>query len=204
MSPSPDRVGGREQAEGRMRPDDPALIEQSETARRFQHALDDEHHVRTAGVILVEAQRDIVLVGPGQDAVPELGDLHALLHHDGVLADEIDPAHMAVQIDANAGPVQTRRDLLDMRRFAGTVVARHHDAAVEGEAGKDRQRRLFVEQIVGIDIRHMRIGFRIGRHDHAGLEAEFLLHRHRRVGQVGDIAFDLVHNVSTGEAKLRR
>ena len=134
-----DRVGGGEQAEGRMRADDAALVEQRQAARRFQHALDDEHHVRAAGVVLVEAQRDIVLVGPGQDAVAEFGDLHAVLDDDGVLADEVDAADMAVEVDAHARPVEARRDLLDMGRLAGAVIARHHDAAVVGEAGEDRR-----------------------------------------------------------------
>ncbi len=44
-----------------MRADDAVLVEQREPARHFQHALDDEHHIGTAGVIFVEAQRDIVL-----------------------------------------------------------------------------------------------------------------------------------------------
>ena len=73
-----DRVGGREQPERRMRPDHAALVEQREPAGGFQHALDHEHHVRPAGVIFVEAERDIVLVGPRQDAVAEFGHLHAV------------------------------------------------------------------------------------------------------------------------------
>ena len=200
----PDRVGGGEEPEGRVRPDDAALVEQGQAARRFQHALDDEHHVRAAGVVFVEAERDIVLVGPGQDAVAEFGDLHAFLDDDGVLADEVDAADMAVEVDAHAGPVEAGGDLLDMGRLAGAVIARHHDAAVEGEAGEDGERGLLVEQIVGIEVRHMLGRGRIGRHHHLGLEAEFLLYRHRRVGKVGDVAVDLVHNVLTRGASLRR
>ena len=41
----------------------------------------------------------------------------------------------------------------------------------------------------------MRVGGRIGRHHHLRVEAEFLLDRHGRVGKVGDVAVDLVHNV---------
>ena len=125
-----DRVGGREQPEGRMRPDHPVLVEQRQAARDFQHALDHEHHVRAAGVVFVEAQRDIVLQRPGQDAVAEFGDLLAVLEDDRVLADEIDAADMAVEIDAHAGPVEPRGDLLDMGRLAGAVIAGDHDAAV--------------------------------------------------------------------------
>ena len=178
-----------------MRPDDAALVEQRQAARRFQHALDDEHHVRPAGIVFVEAERDIVLIGPGQDAVAEFGDLHAFLDHDRILADEVDAADMAVEVDAHAGPVEARRDLLDMRRLAGAVIARHDDAAVVGKARQDRQRRLPVEQIVGIDVGHMLVGRRIGRHHHLGIEAEVFLHRDGRVRQVGDVAIDLVHSV---------
>ena len=46
--------------------------------RNFQYALDDEHHVRAAGVIFVEHQRDVMLERPGQDAVAEFGDLLAV------------------------------------------------------------------------------------------------------------------------------
>ena len=134
-----------------------------------------------------------MLVGPGQDAVAEFGDLHAFLDDDGVLADEVDTADMAVEVDAHAGPVEPGRDLLDMGRLAGAVIARHHDAAVVGKARQDRHGGVLVEQIVGIDVRHMFGGHRIGRHDHLGLEAEFFLHRHSRVRQIGDIAIDLVH-----------
>ena len=40
------------------------LVEQRQLARGFQHALDHEHHVRAAGVIFVEHERDVVLVAP--------------------------------------------------------------------------------------------------------------------------------------------
>ena len=60
---------------------------------------------------------------PGQNPFAEFGDLLAVLQHDGILADQIDAADMAVQIDAHAGPVQPRRDLFDMGRFAGAVIA---------------------------------------------------------------------------------
>ena len=123
-----------------MRPDHAALVEQREPAGRFQHALDHEHHVRAAGIVLVEAERDVVLVGPGQDAVAEFGHLHAVADDDGVLADEIDTADVAVEIDAHARPVEPGRDLLDVGRFAGAVIAGDDDAAVVREAGEDRER----------------------------------------------------------------
>ena len=97
-----DGVGGGEQAERRVRLDHAALVEQREPAGGFQHALDHEHHVRAAGVVFVEAERDVVLVGPGQDAVAEFGDLLAVLDDDGVLADQVDAADVAVEVDAHA------------------------------------------------------------------------------------------------------
>ena len=62
---------------------------------------------------------------------------------------------MAVQVDADAGPVQPRRHLFDMGGLAGAVIALDHDAAVEGKARQDRQGGLAVEAIGRVDLRHM-------------------------------------------------
>jgi len=62
-----------------MRPDHSVLIQQRQFALDFQHALDDEHHVRAAGVVLVEHQSAGVLQSPWQDALTEFGDLLAVL-----------------------------------------------------------------------------------------------------------------------------
>ena len=169
----------------RMRPNDAALIEQGQATRNLQHPLDDEHHVGTARVILVEAQGDIVLDRPGQHAVAELRDLLAVLEHDRVLADEIDAGDVAVEVDAHARPVQARGDLLDVRRLARAVIAGDHHPAVEGEACENRERRVPVEQIVRIEIRHMFVVLRIGRDLHIGIDAESLSHRYAGVGQTG-------------------
>ncbi len=122
-----------------MRADHLRLVEQRELAGDLQHALDDEHDVGAPGVVLVEHERGVGLQRVGQDAFAELGHLQAVLQHDGVLADEIDAAHVAVEIDADARPVEPRRHLLDVRRLAGAVVALDHDAAVVLEAGEDRR-----------------------------------------------------------------
>src|SRR6185437_2263543 len=122
-----DGVGGREQPKRRMWLDHLVLVEQRQPAGDLQHALDHEHHVGTAGIVFIEYQRYVVLQRPGQNAIAEFGDLLAVLDDDGILADQVDPADMAVEIDAHAGPVQPRRDLLDMRRLAGAVIARDHD-----------------------------------------------------------------------------
>ena len=162
-----------------------ALVEQRQPARHFEHALDDEHHVRPAGVVFVEAERDVVLQRPGQHAVAELGHLLAVLQHDRVLADEVDAGDVAVEVDAHAGPVEPRGDLLDVRRLAGAVIAGDHHPAVEGEAGEDGERRLAVEQVVRIEVRHVLLGCRIGRRLHVRIDAEHLAHGNAGVRQAG-------------------
>ena len=168
-----------------MRLDHLVLVEQRQAAGRFQHALDHEHHVRAAGVVFVEAERDIVLQRPRQDAVAEFGHLHAFPDHDRILADEIDAADVAVEIDPHARPVEARRHLLDMRRLAGAVIAGDDDPAVLGKAGKDGKRRRPVEPVVGIDVGDVLVGFRIGGNFHVAVEAEELADRHLHVRQAG-------------------
>ncbi len=133
-----DRVGGREQAEIRVRRDHAVLVQQGQLAGAFQNALDHEHHVRTAGIVFVEGDRHRALKGPGQDAFTEFGDLLAFLQDDGVLADHVDPADMAVQVDPDQRPVEAGGHLLDMGGFPCAVIALHHDTAVVLEPGEDR------------------------------------------------------------------
>ena len=156
----------------------------------FEHALDHEHDVGAAGVVFVEHQRDIVLIGPGQDAVAEFGDLLAVADHDRILADEVDTADVAVEIDAHAWPVEPRRNLLDMGRFAGAVIAGDDHAPVAGKARQDGERGRPVEPVIGIDVRHMLVRLRIGRHLHVAVEAEDLpdgdLHVRQRRGGFGN------------------
>ena len=96
-----------------------------------------------------------MLVGPGKDALAELGDLLAVLQHDRILADQIDPADVAIKVDANARPIETRGDLFDVGRLAGAMIAGDHDASVVGEAGEDGQCRFAIEKIVLIKVRHV-------------------------------------------------
>ena len=169
-----------------MRPDHLVLVEKRELARDLEHALDHEHHVGAAGIVLVEAERDIALQRPGQDPVAELGDLQAVLDHDRVLADEVDAADVAVQVHAHERPVEARGHLLDMGRFPGAVVAGDHDAAVVREAGEDRQRRVLVEHVVRVEVGHVLLALRIGGNFHVDVEAEYLSHRHFHVGERGE------------------
>ena len=152
----------------------------------LEHALDDEHHVRPAGVVLVEAQRGVALQAIGQHAFPELGDLLAVLQDDRVLADQVDAADVAVEIDADAGPVEPGCHLLDVRRLAGAVIALDHHAPVVLEAGQDRQRHFPVEHVVAVDIRHVVAGLGIGRHLEVGVDAEELAHGHLHVRHAGN------------------
>ena len=169
-----------------MRLDHLVLVEQRQAAGDFQHALDHEHHVRAAGVVFVEAERDVVLERPRQDAVTEFGDLLVVLDDDGVLADQIDTADVAVEIDAHAGPIEPRRHLLDMGRLAGAVIAGDHDAAVLGKAGENGERGRPVETVIRVDIGHVLVGLGIGRHFHVAVDAEKLADRHFHVRQAGD------------------
>jgi hypothetical protein len=59
---------------------------------------------------------------------------------------------VAVEVDAQAGPVEAGGDLLDMGRLAGAVIARDDDAAVAREAREDRERGRPVEQVIRIEI----------------------------------------------------
>ena len=121
--------------------DHAVLVEQREVPVRFQHALDHEHHVGTPGIVFVEADRHWLLQRPRQDAFAELGHLLAVLEHDRVLADEVDTADVAVQVDAHARPIEARGHLLDVGRLAGAVIALDHHATIVGKACEDRERR---------------------------------------------------------------
>ena len=75
-----------------------------------------------SGVVFVKAQGDRPLQGPGQHALAEFGDLFAVLEDDGVLADQIDAADVAVQVHADHRPVEPGGDLFDVRRLAGENI----------------------------------------------------------------------------------
>jgi hypothetical protein len=143
----------------------------------LQHALDHEHHVRTAGIVFVEDDRGRIAERPGQDALLELGHLLAAAQLDRVLPDQVDPADVAVEVHAHAGPVEPRRDLFDMGRLAGAVIALDHHAAVVGEARKDRQRRVGVELVGRVDLGHAVGALGEALHHHVGVDPEDLADR---------------------------
>jgi len=110
----------------------------------------------------------------------------AVAQEDGVAADEVEPAQVAVEVDAHARPVQARRHLLDVRRLAGAVIAGDDHPPVLGEPGEHRQRGLAIEEIVLVDIGDMLVGLREGRHFHVGIDPEHLAHLYHAVGGVED------------------
>ena len=165
-----------------MRNDHPVLIQKRHFAFDFQDTLDDEHHIGPPGVIFVEANGHRILQRPRQNALAELGHLHAVTDDDGVFADQIDAADMAVQINANARPIEARRHLLEMGRFAGAVIALDHDAPIVGEASQQAERGVVVKALGRINRRDML--FRLGerRDFHVAVDAERLAHRYGDVG----------------------
>ena len=182
-----DRVGGGEQPERRVRPHHPVLVQQRQLALDLEHPLDHEHHVGPAGIVLVEHQRHRVLQRPGQHALAILGDLLAVAQHDRVLADQVDARDVAVEVDPDARPVETGGDLLDVRRFAGAVIALDHHAAVVGEARKDRERGAAIEPVGLVDLRHVLGRLRERRHLQVGVDPEGLPDRDRDVRRGGQI-----------------
>ena len=82
------------------------------------------------------------------------------------------------------GQFEPRRDLLDMGRLAGAVIALDHHPAVLREAGADRERRVGIEHIGGIEIGHALVGLAEGRHLHVAVDAEQVAHLHHLVGRV--------------------
>src|SRR5215471_5036986 len=179
-----DGVRRREQPEAGVRPDHAVLVEQGQLALDLEHPLDHEHDVRAAGIVLVEAQRHRVLQRPWQQALAELGDLFVVAQHDRILADEIDTADVAVEIDADARPVEPRGDLLDMGGFAGAVIPTDHHPPVEREASEDRERRVMVEAVGIVEIGDVLARLAERRHLEVAIDPEGLAHRDRDVGLV--------------------
>jgi hypothetical protein len=81
---------------------------------------------------------------------------------------------VAVEIDADAGPVEARRHLLDVRRLAGSVVTLDHHAAVVLEAREDREGHIAIEKIIRIEIRDVLISLGIGRNFKIAIDSEDL------------------------------
>ena len=185
------RVGRREQPEPRVRRDDLVLVQQRELAVMLEHALDHEHHVRPPRVVFVKDDGHGVAQRPGQDALVELGHLAAVAQLDRVLADQVDPADMAVKVHPHRRPVQPRRHLFDMRGLSCAVIALDHDAPVVGEPRQDRERRIRVELVGRVDLRHAVAALRKSLDPHVGVDPEHVAHR----DLLGRSCRRLVHSV---------
>ena len=172
-----DGVGGGKQAEIGVGGDHFVLVQECQLAVGFQNPLDHEHHVGAAGVIFIKHDRRRIAQCPGQDAFVKFGDLHAVAQFDGVFADQINPADMAVEVDAHARPVEARGHLLDMGGFAGAVIALQHDPAVMGKPGQNRQRGIGVKFIGGVKIRHAVGALGKAFHDHFCINTKYFRNR---------------------------
>lgn len=141
-----------------------------------------------------------MLQRPGQDALAELGHLLAVLEHDGVLADQVDAAHVAVEVDTDAGPVEAGRHLLDMGRLAGAVIALDDHPPIEREAGQNGHRGVMVETVGFVQIGNVLAPATEGGHHHVGVDAEGLAHRNldvrqreRVVGGAGEVSVTVMN-----------
>src|SRR5262249_49272321 len=74
-----------------------------------------------------------------------------------------------------------------MGGFAGAGGTGEVNPRVCGEAGGVGGGGCVVEPVIGIDVRDMLIGLRIGRHLHVAVETEELADRHLHVGEAGDL-----------------
>src|ERR1700735_482976 len=115
-----------------------------------------------------------MLERPRQYALAEFGYLLAVLQDDRVLADQVDPADVAIEVDSDAGPVQPRGHLLDVRGLAGAMIALDHDASVVGKASRNRHRGFAVELIGCINVRNVLGTHRKRRNVHVDIDAEGL------------------------------
>ena len=190
-----DGVGRRKQTEPRMRAQDAVLVEERESAVDFQHPLDHEHDVGSTGIVLIEYQRRRRLQRPWQHAFPELGDLVAVTDHDGVPADEIDPADVAVEVDPDAAPVQAGGHLLDMSRLARAVIALDQHPAVIAKTCKDGESRLGIKPVRVVDLRNMLIRLRVRGDLEVGIDSEDVSNRDDGIGYRGSNGFGASWNI---------
>ena len=151
----------------------------------LQHALDHEHHVGATRIIFVEHQGSSASAAP-RGAGPSRNSVTCCPSRSTIASRpiEVDTADMRVEIDADRRPVEPRRDLLDMARFAGAVITLHHHPAIVRKAGADRERRIRIEHIGRIEIGHALVGFGESRHLHVRIDTEQIAHRFHLIGRV--------------------
>jgi hypothetical protein len=103
---------------------------------------------------------------------------------------------MAVEVDTHARPVEAGCHLLDVGGLTRAVIARDHHAAVMGKAGENGERRLAIEEIVGVEVGHIGVALAVRRNADIGIDAKDFTDRDGRVGKLGNIKVNLAHHVS--------
>ena len=78
---------------------------------------------------------------------------------------------------------EPRRDLLDMRRLAGAVIALHHYPPVEGEPGEDRQRGFRIKHVAFVEVGYARIRLAEGGNRPVDIDPEDAAHIDSGVGR---------------------
>ena len=107
-------IGSGEQPEEGIWMNNLVAVEQGQLAIDFQNALDYKHHICAPGIIFVKDQCHGILKSPWQNALTEFCHLLAITQHNCILADQIDSADMAIEVDPDTGPVQPCGNLFDM------------------------------------------------------------------------------------------
>ena len=92
-------------------------------------------------------------------------------------AAQLDARYVAVQSPAHSRPVQMRRDLFDMGRFAGAVIALDHHAAVVAKSCQDRQRGVGIELVGRVDVGHALGALGEAMHHHVRIDAKHVTDR---------------------------
>ncbi len=187
-------VGGGEQAEVWVRRDDLVLIQQRQLAVMLQYALDHKHHIGAASIIFVKHNRNRVAQRPRQDAFVEFRDLLAVFQLDRVFTNQVNPGDVAVQVHPHRRPVQPRRNLLDVGRFACAVITLDHYPAIVREPSQNRHRGVRIELVGGIDRRHPLGPFGKAFGGHVGVNSEHIADRDTFGGFSIDIQQAVAHD----------
>ena len=140
-------ICGCEESEEVVWMEDLILVKEREGSVCFEDALYDEHDVSPCGIVFVEAECDGISERPGEDSFEESGDLFSLFEDDSVPSDEVESADVAVEVDADARPVESGGDLFDVGRLAGSVVPLDDDASVKHKSGEDGKGCVWVEDV---------------------------------------------------------
>ena len=152
--------------------DHAVLVQQRKLAVAFQNTLNHKHHVRPAGVKLVKDQRHRALQRPRDNTFLKFGHLQPVPNHNGVSAHQIKAADMAVEIDPDAGPIQPRRDLLDMGGLTRSMKPLNHHPPIIAKTRENGQGHVMVKTISRINLRHMLIPFAKRRDAQVAVDAK--------------------------------